>query len=133
MQAIISPQCSVVDGLRIMQIANRVMVASRSEPGRWWDVTEGNCGCKGFEHRGRCAHTKVTAELFKPAAPDQPPARYELTGKGYLMLLPTAALPDPDDLPAQCPRCKSEPRTTRHPDGLGMGCISVELYGGDAA
>lgn len=59
----------VVDGLRILQVAGRVLVASRSEDGRWYDVTDGACGCKGYEHRGRCAHLTATAELFKPVEP----------------------------------------------------------------
>jgi hypothetical protein len=58
-----TPTVSVVNGLRVMQVAGRVLVASRSQAGRWWDVTAGRCGCKGYEHRGRCAHVTATAPV----------------------------------------------------------------------
>lgn len=72
MLAVISPQSSVVDGLHILQVAGRVLVASRTEPGRWYDVTAGTCGCKGFEYRGRCAHLAASLPGVPVEAADQP-------------------------------------------------------------
>ncbi len=118
---IATPTLSVVNGLRIMQVENRVLVASRSEEGRWWDVTAGLCGCKGFEHRGRCAHLTATATLHQPIAitvepEDEAIPYWPLDG-------------ETPDLTPLCPRCHAEETNRRHPDGLGNACISRELFG----
>ncbi len=117
---IATPTLSVVNGLRIMQVENRVLVASRSEEGRWWDVTAGLCGCKGFEHRGRCAHLTATATLHQPIA---------ITVEPEDEAIPFWPVSDGEsvDLPAQCARCHAEPICHNHRDGLGMACIADEL------
>lgn len=123
--------------------AGVVLVRSASTDNRAYRVDAYACGC--MDHQSReifCQHMAaralwlagMRAETDAEQAIDaDAPIALELTGRTYLTLLPTAALPAPVNLPRQCSKCHAEDATTRHPEGLGMACISVELYGGDAA
>lgn len=49
----------LVRGERVLRVAGRVLVASRSQAGLWWDVTDGACSCPAWRWRGRCRHAEV--------------------------------------------------------------------------
>lgn len=48
--------CIVTDG------QPEVQVASKSERGRWYDVTDNVCQCRGFEIRQHCRHQELAAQ-----------------------------------------------------------------------
>lgn len=62
----VTVQAREVNGVTLLQVAERILAASRTTAGRWYDVTDGACGCLGFEHRRHCAHVTAAAELTKP-------------------------------------------------------------------
>ena len=33
-----------------------VLIASKSRPGAWYQIHDGECSCPGFHYRGRCRH-----------------------------------------------------------------------------
>lgn len=54
---------TTVDGERIIPGANgRALVASHSQPGKWYAVTPTSCDCPGFVHRGACRHQRAVAD-----------------------------------------------------------------------
>jgi len=44
---------------RAINLGDRVLVASATAPGQWYEVAEGQCECKGFHYRQRCRHLAV--------------------------------------------------------------------------
>lgn len=49
----------LVNGETVIKLADRVLVASKSEPGKWHEVVAGVCDCKSYQYRGTCRHVKV--------------------------------------------------------------------------
>ncbi len=48
-----------ISGDRAINLGDRVLVASATTPGQWYEVAEGQCECKGFHYRQRCRHLAV--------------------------------------------------------------------------
>jgi hypothetical protein len=57
MAALIRTQ--LVDDELAIDLGAFVLVASKTEPGGWYEVRPGHCTCAGFEHRGTCRHLQV--------------------------------------------------------------------------
>lgn len=56
-----------IAGITILVVAGRTLAASRSRA-RWYDLTDGACGCEEFSHRGRCAHWRAALQGTPPPA-----------------------------------------------------------------
>lgn len=51
---------------RAINLGDRVLVASATTPGQWYEVAEGRCECKGFRYRQRCRHLLVAGRFAGP-------------------------------------------------------------------
>jgi hypothetical protein len=68
MAAVIKQQ--EIDGEQALNLGFAVLVASKSEPGAWYEVRDGRCTCKGYQYRGKCRHLAVAAQaLQEPELP----------------------------------------------------------------
>ena len=97
----------------------------------------GTCTCQDHARHGHlspCKH-RLAVELHQRCERSEAEAldpsaaiALELTDAAYVAL---DALGEVPDVAPQCPRCHAEPRSPRHPDGLGAACVTRELYGDD--
>jgi len=71
------------NGERILDLQYMQLVASKSQPGTWYELRDGTCSCKGYEYRKTCRHLAAVAELRKPVAKVLPKAP---TGKAALRM-----------------------------------------------
>ncbi len=56
----------IVTGETVIKLADRVLVASKSEPGKWYEVVAGACDCKGYQYRGICRHVEAVKATETP-------------------------------------------------------------------
>lgn len=78
---------------QVLVLGDRVLVASKSEPGHWYDCSSGDCDCKGYQYRNQCRHIVVAAEALKSQPEPKPvctplvPRRSPVpTGKAALLI-----------------------------------------------
>lgn len=64
-----------VNGESVSLIGPTAVVASKSQPGEYHTIYNGECTCKGYQYRGRCRHLTAVAEL--KAAADAVAAKAE--------------------------------------------------------
>lgn len=57
-----------IDGEQVIRLRDRILVASKSQPGRWYEVRDCRCECVGFARYGRCRHERAASDACRPGA-----------------------------------------------------------------
>jgi hypothetical protein len=65
MAAVIREQ--TINGETVLDLGTVQLVASKSQPGAWYELRAGRCTCAGFQHRGTCRHLAVAHPAARAA------------------------------------------------------------------
>lgn len=60
--AIVTLEQRDISGEQVIFIGPAALVASKSNPGRWFIVEDGRCTCPGYTYRGTCRHLAPALE-----------------------------------------------------------------------
>jgi hypothetical protein len=55
-----------ISGERFIELGGKLLVASKSNEGDWYEISGETCTCLGFQYRGKCRHVVAAAQLPTP-------------------------------------------------------------------
>lgn len=117
---------------------HRVLVASKTVAGRWYDVSAGICQCPGFQFRGRCRHLAANPGRTDPPPPPSATSLPSPVAREPMLDAPAASATRVTPPPTSCPRCQ-RPVTTAADGNLIARrgecgrCLDELLYGPEVA